>query len=166
MSIEKLLKEFSSLELAKKELRNIQTKKCRFRKQKQRKDYDLEMSKILKYEQDIKEVVNYFEPKKVTTTTMTLDQVQDLNYDETIKALKSIQSKKCNSQYNIDKSEYEKSLEIEKMLKEHRNNIKPIEDTVVKKSRINDIIDHIEKQENKIKKEYIIKLLQDLVNEQ
>ena len=44
-----------------------------------------------------KRVLEYFEPKKLTVTTMIQSDIDQLDYDETMKAIKSIQSKKCKN---------------------------------------------------------------------
>jgi hypothetical protein len=165
-SINELKEKFDNLEKAKKELRNIQTIKCRFRKMKSRSDYDKKMAEILQYEQSVKELVNFFEPKKTFVTQMTAEDIANLNFDETLKAIKSIQSKKCNTQYDDDKTDYNKACEIEKMLLEHKETVKPIEETVVKKSTIQNLINHLEVVENEaVTKEYVIELLQKIMNE-
>lgn len=164
--IEKLSSKFENVEEVKKELKKVQSQKCRLRKQKNRENYENEMSKVVSYEQALKEVRDYFEPKKPTVTTMTLEQVQDLNYDETVKAIKSIQSKKCLVQFNtenVDENvEYQQALEIEKMLKEHKENVKPIEETVVKKSEVDTVIENLSNLEEKLDKEYVLEMLKKL----
>lgn len=132
------------LEVVKRELKRLQSVKCRLLKQKARKDYEQLMTECLKEEQLLKEVRNYIEPKKMTVTTMTEADVKLLNFDETIKAIKSIQSKKCINRYAEDQAEFNEACRIEEMLKKHRDNIKPIEDTVVKKSDINSMINNLE----------------------
>lgn len=165
--VQEMAKKFETVEQVKKELKKVQSIKCRLAKQKEREDYDTEMTKVVKKEQLLKEVRSYLEPKKLTVTTMTFEQIQTLNYDDTVKAIKSIQSKKCLSQYNtknLDENvEYQQALRIEEMLKEHRQNIKPLEDTVIRKSDIMNLIEHIEIQEEKISKAYILELLNDLM---
>lgn len=166
-NIEQLAQQFTDVEEVKKELKRVQSVKCRLKKQKARADYETEMQKVIAQEQALKEVREYFEPKKVTVTTMTAEDIAKLNYDETMKAIKSIQSKKCNSQYNSPdpetNTEYQEALRIEKMLKEHKEVVKPIEETVVKKSDINNIIHQIENQQEDVSKEYLLELLKQAV---
>lgn len=166
-NIEKFAKNFKDVEEVKKAIRSLQSQKSRLKKQKSRSDYDEKMTEILKQEQILKEVRDYFEPKKIPVPKMTQEDIKLLNYDETIKAIKSIQSKKCLVQHmtkNIeDNEEYKKACEIERMLLEHKQNIKPIEETVVKKSDINNLINHLKQQDSKIKTSYVIKLLEDLI---
>lgn len=162
-AIEKAAAEFSNLEEVKKALKSAQSIKCRLIKQKDRTDYDLEMSKITLKEQLLKEVRSYMEPKKITVTTMSQEDIQLLTFDETIKAIKSIQSKKCNEQYNSDKTEYNKALQIEEWLLEHKSTVKPIEDTLVQKSKINDLINQVETLDTKIDKDWILEQLRNLI---
>ena len=167
-NIEKIAKKFKDVEEVKKAIRSIQSRKSRLKKQKKRKDYEQLMTELLKEEQTLKEVRDYFQPKKKPVTQMSQQDIQLLNYDETIRAIKSIQSKKCLVQHattDISKNvEYQKACEIERMLLEHKKQIKPIENTVVKKSNINDLIDHLQNQAEKIETKYIVKLLEDLLN--
>ena len=166
-NIEKLAKSFENVEEVRKAIRSVQTQKSRMKQQKSRKDYDERMTEILQKEQLLKEVRDYFEPKTIPVTQMTQKDIELLNWDETQKAIKSIQSKKCNTQHlteNIeDNEEYKKACQIEKWLQEHKQNIKPIEETVVRKSEINNLIEHLKQQDTKIKTSYVISLLEELI---
>ena len=167
-NIEKAAREFNNVEEVKKALRSIQSRKSRLKKQKGRSDYDQLMTEILQQEQLLKEVRDYFEPKKTPVTQMTKKDIELLNYDETNKAIKSIQSKKCLVQHatpNIeDNEEYKKACQIEQWLQEHKKKIKPIEETVVRKSDISDLIEHLKNQDEKISTSYVISLLENLLN--
>ena len=167
-NIQKIAKKYKNVEEVKKAIRSVQSRKSRLKKQKSREDYDEKMTKILQQEQLLKEVRDYFEPKTIPVPKMTKSDIELLDYDETQKAIKSIQSKKCNVQHltkNIDDNEeYKKACQIESWLLEHKENIKPIEETVVRKSEINDLIDHLQKQEEKISTEYVINLLEKLLD--
>ena len=167
-NIEKVAKSYANVEEVKKAIRSLQSRKSRLKKQKGRKDYDEKMTEILQQEQLLKEVRDYFEPKTIPVPEMTQKDIELLNYEETMKAIKSIQSKKCNVQHlteNIeDNEEYKKACQIEEWLLEHKKKIKPIEETVVRKSDINDLIDHLQNQEEKISTQYVISLLEDLLN--
>lgn len=161
--IEKEAAKYSTLEDVKKQLKSIQSIKCRLIKQKDRVDYEQEFAKITLKEQIIKEVRAYMEPKKVTVTTMSKEQISVLTFDATVKAIKSIQSKKCNEQYNSDKTEYNKAIEIEQILLDHKATVKPVEDTLVQKSKINDLIDEVENLDTKIDKDWILEQLRNLL---
>ena len=166
-NIEQVAKSYTDVEEVKKAIRSLQSQKSRLKKQKSREDYEKLMTEILQQEQLLKEVRDYFEPKTIPVPQMTQKDIELLNYDETNKAIKSIQSKKCLVQHateNIeDNIEYQKACEIERMLLEHKKNIKPIEETVVRKSDINDLINHLQKQEERISTEYVINLLEKLL---
>jgi|SRR5690606_1408175 len=167
-NVEQMAKSFSDVEEVKKALRSLQSRKSRLKKQKGRADYEELMTEILKEEQLLKEVRDYFEPKRTPVPEMTWEDIQLLNYEETIKAIKSIQSKKCLVQHATerieDNVEYQKACEIERMLLEHKKNIKPIEETVVRKSDIKDLINHLETLEEKVSTDYVISLLKELLD--
>ena len=162
-NIEKIAKKYQTVENITKELRNLQTKKSRLKKQKSRKDYDSEMTKILQNEQLLKEARQYLAPKKTFVTNFTINDIKLLNYDETVKAIKSIQSKKCNSQWLPDTGEFDRACQIEQMLLEHKMEIKPIEDTVVKKSQIKNLMDNLAELDKNVDKDYILKQLKELL---
>ncbi len=167
-NIEQVAKSYANVEEVKKAIRSLQSQKSRLKKQKGREDYEELMTEILQKEQLLKEVRDYFEPKTIPVPEMTQKDIELLNYEETLRAIKSIQSKKCNVQHlteNIeDNIEYQKACEIERMLLEHKKNIKPIEDIVVRKSDINDLIDHLQNQDAKIETKYVISLLEKLLD--
>ncbi len=162
-NIKKYYESFESLEDVKKEIKKVQSIKCRLKKQKTRKDYDKKMTEVLKKEQILKEVRERFEPKKKVVTEFTKEDVENLDYDETLKAIKSIQSKKCLSQHDEDKTEYEKAIEIEEMLIEHKKNIKPVDETTIRKTEVENLISHLENFENEVSKDYILKQLKNLI---
>ena len=166
-NIQEVAKSYESVDEVRKAIRSVQTQKSRMRQQKNRKDYDEKMTEILQKEQILKEVRDYFEPKSIPVPKMTKEDIKLLNYDETMKAIKSIQSKKCNVQHLTadinDNEEYKKACQIESWLLEHKENIKPIEDTVIKKSAVNNLIEHLKQQDTKIKTAYVISLLEELI---
>ncbi len=167
-NIEKVAKSYGSVEEVKKAIRSLQSRKSRLKKQKGRADYEELMTEILQQEQLLKEVREYFEPKRTPVPEMTQKDIELLNYEETLRAIKSIQSKKCLVQHATerieDNVEYQKACEVERMLLEHKKNIKPIEETVVRKSDINDLINHLESQEEMISTKYVISLLENLLD--
>lgn len=152
----------SDLEELKKELKRVQSVKCRLKAQKMRKDYTAEMTKTLQYEQLLKEAKDYLEPKKVTVTTMTVEDISILTYDETIKAIKSIQSKKCHSQWLENKEIYEDACRIEQQLLAHKSETRPIDESVVKKTDVKTFITEIENLEE-VSKEYILEMLKKMI---
>ena len=165
--IEKVVKEFNNDDmLIAKELKRIQSVKCRLKKQKGKSTYEKEMTEVLKYEQILKEAKNLLNPKEKFVTDYNQDDVNQLDYDETIKAIRSIQSKKTLSKWLTDiegdNDEYRKACEIEKMLIERRNEIKPVDNEYVRKTEVQTIIDTLESS-GKLSQEKIVELLKKLV---
>lgn len=165
--IEKMAEKFENdVETVKKELKRVQSVKCRLKKQKGKKTYEDEMTEIVKYEQVLKEVRQLLDPKEKPVTMYTQEDVDQLDYDETTKAIRSIQSKKTLSKYITeiagDNDEYRNACKIEAMLIAHRNKIKPVNNEHIRKTDIQTIIDTIECA-GELSQETIVKLLKDLV---
>ena len=154
------------LEVVKRELKRVASVKCRLLKQKGRSDYEEALESVLKEEQLLKEVRTYITGSKKTVTTFEQEDVDKLTYDETVKALKSIQSKKSLTRWLTtvegDNDEFRHACEIEKMLKEHIKDVRPVEDNVVKKSEIQGVIDTMESVGD-ISREKILEMLKGLL---
>ena len=164
--IEKVASKFeNNAELIAKELKRVQSIKCRLKKQKGKKSYEQEMSETLRYEQVLKEARQLLEPKEKAVTQFEQDDVDQLDYDETIKAIRSIQSKKTLTKWLTtiegDNDEYRKACEIESMLLARRDMIKPVDNDHVRKSDIQTIIDTIESS-GSLSQEKIVELLKSL----
>lgn len=156
----------SDLDVLKKELKRVASVKCRLLKQKGRPDYESALEEVLKEEQLLKEVRTYITGSKKTVTTFVQEDVDQLTYDETVKALKSIQSKKSLTRWLTpvegDNDQFRDACRIEEMLKEHVKQVKPIEDNTVRKSDIQNVIDTIEST-GKISTEKVLEMLRELV---
>lgn len=148
------------------ELKRIQSIKCRLKKQKGKSTYETEMKQVLAEEQLLKEVRQLLNPKEKTVTTFEQDDVENLDYDETIKAIKSIQSKKTLTKWLTpvegDNDEYRNACRIEKMLLEHKANIKPIDETTIRKTELEAVIETIESSGN-LSQERIVEMLKSLL---
>lgn len=165
--IEKIAAKFDNdVEKVKRELKRIQSVKCRLKKQKGKSSYEKEMAEVLKYEQVLKEARQLLDPKEKPVTQYTQEDVDQLDYDETIKAIRSIQSKKTLTKWLTDvegdNDEYRKACEIEKMLIARRERIKPVDNEHVRKSDVQTIIDTIESS-GKLSQEKIVELLKRLI---
>lgn len=165
--IEKIANKFDNdVEKLRVELKRIQSAKCRLKKQKGKSSYEKEMTEIIKYEQVLKEAKQLLVPKKKPVTMYTQEDVDQLDYDETVKAIRSIQSKKTLSKWlttvECDNDEYRKACEIEKMLIDRRNKIKPVDNEFVRKTEVQTIIDTIESS-GKLSQSKIVELLKRLV---
>ncbi len=149
-----------------KELKRVASIKCRLKKQMGKSTYEEEMTKVLKEEEVLKQVRQLLNPKEKTVTTFEQSDIDLLDYDETIKAIKSIQSKKSLTRWLTteegNNDEFREACRIEQMLLEHKNQIKPIEETTIRKSDLNTIIDTIESN-HELTNERIVELLKGLL---
>lgn len=154
------------VENVKKELKRVASAKCRLLKMKGLSDYEQKLEAILKEEQLLKEVRTYIVGHKKTVTTFEQADVDQLTYDETVKAIRTIQSKKSLTKWLTtvegDNDEYRAACKIEEMLKQHMATVKPIEDNTIRKSDLQSVIDTIEMTGN-ISTEKILEMLKSLI---
>lgn len=165
--IEKVAEKFGSdIEAISKELKRVQSLKCRLKKQKGKKSYESEMTEVVKYEQVLKEARQLLDPKEKPVTMYSQDDVKQLDYDETVKAIRSIQSKKTLTKWLTDtegdNDEYRKAVEIEKMLIDRRESIKPVDNEYIRKTDVQTIIDTIESS-GALSQEKIVELIKNLL---
>lgn len=125
----------------KRELKRLQSVKCRLKKQKSRADYQARMTEVVQREQVLKEVRQLLEPRKKAVPEFTQADVEMLNFEDTMKAIKSIQSKKCLSQN--DEAEYQRACLVENMLLEHKKQVRPADETTVKKTEVAAILENL-----------------------
>lgn len=164
--VEAKAKELGTVEAVAKELKRIQSIKCRLKKQKGKSTYEQEMQEVLKQEQILKEARQLLDPKEKPVTQYEQADIDQLDYDETIKAIRSIQSKKTLSRWLTttegDNDEFRNAVRIEKMLIARREIIKPVDENNVRKTEIQTIIDTIE-ESGELSQEKILELLKKLV---
>lgn len=165
--IEKVAKKFGNdLEAVAKELKRVQSLKCRLKKQKGKKTYEAEMTEVVKYEQVLKEVRQLLDPKEKPVTQFTQEDVDRLDYDETVKAIRSIQSKKTLTRWLTDvegdNDEFRRACAIEAMLIARRDSTKPVDDEYIRKTDVQTIIDTIESS-GKLSQEKVVELLKSLM---
>lgn len=153
------LSEELDLAVVNKMIRNIQSIKSKLKKQKELANYDYQMDKVLRKEQILKELKGYFTPQVVPTTAYTQEIVDELTQDEVLKALKSIQSKKCNTRYLIDKEPFENACKVEEMLVKRRELLKG--ENVISKKSLDDVIGTIESLDD-MSKEQLVAMLKGL----
>lgn len=166
-NIEKLANTFNNdVELVKKQLKSLQSQKTRLKKQKGIVDYDKKMTDLLQKEQALKEVRALLDPKEKPVTHYDQTDVSRLDYDETIKAIKSIQSKKTLSRWLTavegDNDEYRNACKIEKMLLEHKKQVQPVDESYIRKSDLVTIIDTIESS-GELSQARIVEMLKGLL---
>lgn len=166
-AVQETAKKFGNDVLAiSKELKRVQSVKCRLTKQKGKSTYAEEMANVLAYEQTLKETRQLLDPKEKPVTMYEQADVDQLDYDETIKAIKSIQSKKTLSRWLTtvegDNDEFRSAVKIEAMLLNHKTEVQPVEDQYVRKTDVQTIIDTIE-QSGTLDQEAVVKLLKALI---
>lgn len=156
----------NDMEMVKKELKKVQSVKCRLAKQKGRSDYDQAMKEVLAEEQLLKEVRRLLDPKERAVTEFEQEDVDRLDYDQTVKALKSIQSKKTLSRWLTevegDNDEYRNAVRIEEMLKKHRDEVKPVDEAYIRKSELQAVLDAIESA-GEVSQDRIVEMLKGLL---
>lgn len=167
--IEEMANKFNNdVDLINKEIRKVQTIKCRLKKMKFKSSYNSEMTEILKYEQILKEAKSLLNPREKFVTEFNEEDVRILTLEQTIKAIRSIQSKKTLSRFlteNIsENSEYQNALKIETLLIDHKNKLIEANQNIdkVKKTEVASIIETIENNE-KLSNDAILELLKKLI---
>lgn len=164
--VEEKARELGTMEAVKKELKKVQSVKCRLAKQKGRSDYDQAMKNVLAEEQLLKEVRRLLDPKEKPVTEYEQEDVDRLDYDQTVKALKSIQSKKTLSRWLTDvegdNDEYRNAVRIEEMLKKHRDETRPVDEAYIRKSDLVAIIETIESS-GEVSQARILEMLEGLL---
>ena len=165
--IEKIANEMNNdIETVQRALKAIASTKSRLKSQKFRGDYEKKMEEVLKREQVLKEVRALLEPKEKFVTDYNEEDIERLDYDQTIKAIKSIQSKKYHTRWLTpvegDNDEYRKACQIEEWLLAHKEQIRPIDETTIRKTELVTIIETIESS-GELSQERIVELLKGLL---
>lgn len=161
--IDKICAEYNNdVELIENKIKSLQSRRCRLKKLKNSSDYQDEMTNLLQFEQVLKEAKATLVPKEKFVTEYDENDIKVLDFDETRKAIKSIQSKKCLSIQYGQLDEELKAVAIEKMLKEHLATVKPVEDSYIRKSDLMTIIETIQ-NDITISRELILEHLQKLI---
>lgn len=152
----------NQLEQIKKELKRVASVKCRLNKQKGKKSYEEDMRKILEEEEQLKALRDSLIQPKKTVTNFTREDIQELSYEEVLKAIKSIQSKKSNTKWLTpiegDNDEFRNACRIEDMLNERKSELQPTAVSI--KTRISELLE----LSDDMSKEDIVEALKQLVN--
>jgi hypothetical protein len=148
------------------ELKRVQSIKCRLKRQKGKASYQDSMTEVLAYEQVLKEARQLLDPKAKSVTHFTQEDVDLLDYDETIKAVRSIQSKKTLTRWLTDVEgdydEYRSAVAIEAMLVAHRTEVAPVDEGHIRKSDLLTIIETIE-ESGKVSQAKVLEMLKSLL---
>lgn len=137
----------NDMEQVKKELKRVASIKCRLKKQRGKSTYEKEMGEAIEYENLLKEVRTLLSGETKSVPQYTKEDIEALSYDETIRAIKSIQSKKSLSKWLTevegDNDEYRNACKVEQMLREHKETLQPT--TVgLSKASLKEILDRSE----------------------
>lgn len=148
----------------KRELKRVASIKSRLKRQCGKSTYESEMKEVLQLEELLKEVRSHLMGSTTKSVPQyTLEDVQDLSYDETVRAIKSIQSKKSLTKWLTtvegDNDEYRNACRVEEMLKAHKELLQPSTGGVVSKSVIQSIVD----DSDELSKEELIEMLRNLL---
>ena len=148
----------SSLEEVNKKLKLVASMKCRLKKQMGRADARARMIEVEECEAILKSKRDELANKPRRFTNLTEEDISTMEYEEVIRAIKSIQSKKSNTRWLTDvegdNDEYRNACRIEALLQKRRDGIKPT-------SRLASIIEEA-KNNNEMTKEELIALLETL----
>lgn len=149
-----------------KALKSIQSRKCRLKKMSGHKNFQAMLTELLQEEELLKQVRQLLEPKEKPVTMYTQEDVDMLDYDETVKAIRSIQTKKTLTRWltpkDGDNDEFRAACKIEEMLIARRNATKPVDNEYIRKTDLQTIIDTIEATAD-ISKARIVELLNSLM---
>lgn len=148
----------------KRELKRVASIKSRLKKQRGKASYEQEMQEVLQYEELLKDVRSHIAGDTVKAVPQyTLEDVQELSYDETIRAIKSIQSKKSLSKWLTDvagdNDEYRNACRVEELLRAHKEMLQPEGSNVVRKSVLQTLVD----ESDALTKEELVAKLAELL---
>lgn len=119
----------NSIENVNRELRKIATIKCRVKKSPGRSDFQENLTNILQKEELLKNVKSYLSGPRKTVFNLTQEEIDVMDIEEVIRAIKSIQSKKTHTKWQTtnpgDNDEYREACRVENMLKARRAQLEP-----------------------------------------
>lgn len=129
----------------KRELKRIASVKSRLKRQRGKSTYEVEMNEVLQYEELLKDVRSFISGETKSVPQYTEEDIKILSYDETIRAIKSIQSKKSLTKWLTsvegDNDEYRNACRVEQLLRAHKDTLQPESSTSLSKSTISGILD-------------------------
>lgn len=145
-----------------KKLKSLSTKKSRLQPLKKLPSTINKIADILLEAEELRlEKARIKAPRK-TFTTLTQADVDLLDYEETLRALESIRSKKSNTRNYEDQTSFLEATEIEQMLLERRTAIQPTERISLKFSEIQELLEQNSKQTDP---EWLANKLLELISE-
>ena len=137
-----------------KELKRIASVKCRLKKMPGRATFEVEMTNVLREEELLKNVRDYLVGPRKNVNTLDADAIANMSYEEVCKAIRSIQSKKTHTKWAEDclkddqglfipgsGEQYKEACRIENMLLDRRAELKPADNTRLRKSDLQALLD-------------------------
>lgn len=116
-------------------------------------NYNEKMAAVLAEEQLLKNVRAFMSEPKKTVRDLTAEDIAAMDYDETCKAIRAIQTKKTHTKYAEDCKRdengmfipgsgemYKEACRIEDMLKEHREELQPMGTVRFSKAALRELI--------------------------
>ena len=94
------------------ELKRLASRKCRAKEDEDRKKYQAEYDRLVKIKND------RFQTTKKSYVTMTDQEISELDLETTVKAIKSLQSRRC-----VYPERAQESLEMELKFRAHRDEL-------------------------------------------
>ena len=94
------------------ELKRLASRKCRAKEDEDRKKYQAEYDRLVKIKND------RFQTTKKSYVTMTDQEISELDLETTIKAIKSLQSRRC-----VYPERAQESLEMELKFRAHKDEL-------------------------------------------
>lgn len=148
----------------KRELKRVASIKSRLKRQQGKSTYEKEMGEVLQYEELLKEVRAHLgDGGSKSVPQYTEEDIKVLSYDETIRAIKSIQSKKSLSKWLTpiegDNDEYRNACRVEELLRAHKETLQPSGGDSVRKNDIRAIVD----MSGELSKDEIVEMLRNLL---
>jgi len=109
------------------ELKRLASAKCRLKKAPTHTNYNAALTEILQEEELLRCVKAYISGPRKNINHITQEEVDNLNLNETAKALNNIRSKKTHTRWlttvDGDNDEFREACRIEQMLMKHRDAI-------------------------------------------
>lgn len=137
----------NDLEKVNRELKRLASVKCRLKKTPGRSDFQENLTAVLQEEELLKNVKSYISGPRKNVNFLTQDMIDVMTIDETMRAIKAIQSKKTHTKWLTtvpgDNDEYREACRIEQMLKDHRDSLAPKKLGNISKAELLSMIGHL-----------------------
>lgn len=147
----------NDLYLISKEIKRLASIKCRLKSMIGKPETASKLEEVEKEEKLIKTVRDYLKNTPKTVSELTEEDIKALNYEDTVKAIRSIQSKKTHTKWITSckqdsngliipgtSPEYIEACKIETILKNHKKELEPSYNKVTEKE-LQEMLENIKK---------------------